>query len=126
MENLLVVLHILFCVIVVGLVLIKDPKGGGGGILGGGGSNSVLGATGATTLAQKLTRIFGILFVLTAVGVTWMLSKGNKSVVDSLPVPVSAAPATPAVETKAAPAADVPAATAPAATEAPKEEKKNP
>jgi preprotein translocase subunit SecG len=130
MENFIAVLHILVAVVLISLVLIQDSKGGGALGIGGGGTNSILGATGAQTLAAKLTTGAAIIFAITCLTLTFLSSRGQKSVLDTgaaLPVPpATSAPAAnsalPPTATgggdAAAPAGvAAPAATAPAGTE---------
>jgi preprotein translocase subunit SecG len=102
MMTLIAVIHILVAIILIGLVLIQDSKGGALGIGGGGSSSSLLGATGAQTLAAKMTRWTAVIFAITCISLSLMTTKNLASIVDSLP-------ATPAPA-----ASDVPAA-APAA-----------
>ena len=52
-----------------------------------GGSNSLLGATGAQSLASKMTVWSAILFAVTCLTLSVMTSSKTKSVVDSLPLP---------------------------------------
>ncbi len=115
MTTFIATLHILVALILVGLVLIQDSKGGGAlGMGGGGGSNSVLGATGASTLAAKMTRIVAIIFALTSIGLSILSSQQSKSILDKLPA-ASAAPTTPAAApANAAPVENAPATSAPA------------
>lgn len=100
MLTLVAIVHILVAITLVGLVLIQDSKGGGAlGMGGGGGSNSLLGATGAQTLAAKMTRWTAVVFAITCITLTIMSASHTGSVVDSMPTttpPVNAAPATPA------------------------------
>lgn len=117
MMTFIAVVHIIVAVVLIGLVLIQDSKGGGLGIGGGGGgANSLLGATGATTLAAKATRWAAVLFALTCVGLSVMTSKKPKSVLDTLPV--TAAPATTGPVGVGASTATPADATAPATTPA--------
>lgn len=118
MTTFIAIMHILVALILIGLVLIQDSKGGGAlGMGGGGGSNSVLGATGASTLAAKMTRIAAIIFALTSIGLSVLSSQQSKSILDKLPA-ASAAPTAPATapvnaapaDTTAAPATSAPAA----------------
>jgi len=103
MGTFIAILHIIVAVILIGLVLIQDSKGDGAlGIGGGGGSNSLLGATGASTLAAKMTRIMAIVFALTSIGLTVISSQQSKSVIDKVPG-AAAVPVAP--ETAAPPAA---------------------
>ena len=68
-----------FCLIV--LVLLQDPKGNGA-IFGGGGSQSLFGATGATSFIVKATRVTAILFAICVIGINYMLmSQSSKSAV---------------------------------------------
>lgn len=102
MDTFVAVVHVITALVLIALVLLQDSKSSGlGGAFGGGGSNSILGATGASTLAQRLTRGAAIVFAITSLSLT-LISKQNKSVVDSLALPVSAPAATP----PAIPAAD--------------------
>lgn len=91
MDTLVAVVHVITALILIALVLLQDSKSDGlGGAFGGGGSNSILGATGGATLAQKMTRGAAIVFAITSLSLT-VISRGNKSVVDNLPTPPPAA-----------------------------------
>ena len=93
MDTFIASVHIIVALLLIGLVLMQDSKGGGAlGASFGGGSNSILGATGATTLAQKLTRIAAAVFAVTSITLA-VSSKGNRSVVESMPA-AAALPAT--------------------------------
>ncbi len=134
METLVAIVHILVALILIVLVLVQDSKSGSiGGAFGGGGSNSVLGATGATTLAQKMTRWTAVVFAGTCILLTMYASQSHKSILDAggvagaapivpVSVPATPNPVAPAAsgmapaETSTQPSATAPAATAPAAT----------
>lgn len=109
MMTFVAIVHILVAIILIGLVLIQDSKGGGalgiGG--GGGGSNSLLGATGAQTLAAKMTRIVAVIFALTCISLTVMTADRSGSVVDGM-IPASS-PAKDVAPTEAAPSEQAPA-----------------
>jgi preprotein translocase subunit SecG len=124
METLITIIHLIAAVSLITLVLIQDSKGGGALGIGGGGANSLLGATGAQTLAAKMTRFVAIVFALTCLTLTWFITNKNSSVIDGQAIPV-AAPAVPTAAPDTAPAAQdtAPAATSPA-TPAPAEPKK--
>ncbi len=90
MDTLVGIIHVITALVLISLVLLQDSKGDGvGGAFGGGTSNSVLGATGGTTLAQKMTRWAAIIFAVTSLSLT-ALSRKPKSVVDSLPATATA------------------------------------
>ncbi|MBK9323646.1 MAG: preprotein translocase subunit SecG [Bdellovibrionaceae bacterium] len=120
MNTFIAILHVLTALVLISLVLIQDSKGDGalgmGG--GGGGSNSVFGATGASTLAAKMTRIAAIIFALTSIGLSVLSSQQSKSVLDQAPMATSAptttapAPAPETAQPQAAP--EAPAQQAPA------------
>lgn len=115
METFISILHIVVAFALIALVLVQDTKSGSVGVFGGGGSNSVLGATGATTLAQKLTRWTAVIFALTSILLSIYATRGASSVLDSMPVTppaAAAAGASAATGTSTAPATE---ATAPAA-----------
>lgn len=108
MESFVAVVHILVSLVLITLILIQDSKSGSlGGAFGGGGSNSVLGATGATTLAQKMTRWTAAVFAITCIILAVESSRRHRSVIDDV---VTNAPAT---------SAPAPAETAPAAPQDP-------
>jgi preprotein translocase subunit SecG len=121
MTTFIGILHIIVALVLIVLVLIQDSKSDGAlGMGGSSGSNSLLGATGAQTLAGKMTVWSAIIFAVTCLTLSVLTASNTKSVVDSLPLPVSA-PATtggPASTTTAPEAAAPATATAPAATEA--------
>lgn len=103
MESFIAIVHILVAFVLIVLVLIQDTKSGSVGVFGGGGgSNSVLGATGATTLAQKMTRWAAALFAVTCIALSVYSVRSRSSILDGVAV------------TPPAPAADMNgAATAP-------------
>ena len=123
MMTFLAVIHIIACLGLVGLVLMQDSKGGGV-FTSQASSNSVLGATGATTLAQTLTKIVAVIFALTCITLSIMSARSEKSVIDSGVLPAGqAAPMTPPVGATESLTVQ-PSATNPAAPAAPAAPKK--
>jgi preprotein translocase subunit SecG len=119
METFVAVVHILVAFVLIGLVLIQDTKSGSVGVFGGGGgSNSVLGATGATTLAQKMTRWVAAIFAVTCIALSVFSVRSRSSILDGLPVVPAAATTAPAASTTEANAAGAPTG-APAVESAP-------
>ncbi len=118
MVSFLTVIHLIACLGLIGLVLIQDSKGGGV-FTSQSSSNSVLGATGATSLAQTMTKIIAFLLGATCITLSILSARSEKSVVDSMPAgnPPAAAATVPvdAPKTEAAPATTAPVQ-APAAT----------
>ena len=115
MITFLAVVHIIACLGLVGLVLIQDSKGGGV-FTSQSGSSSVLGASGATSLAQTMTKVIAGIFAATCIALSVMSAHSSKSVVDSM-TPAAAAAVTP--EAAATTATPENAAVTPAATTAP-------
>lgn len=118
MITFLAVIHIIACLGLVALVLIQDSKGGGV-FTSQASSSSVLGAGGATSLAQTTTKGMALLFAATCIGLSIMSARSEKSVVDSI---LPAAAATPAA-TAPAVTETAPAASATAPTPAPNDKK---
>lgn len=88
------VVHIIAAITLIGLVLVQDTKSGGAlGIGGAANANSILGATGAQSLASKLTATFAIMFAITSLALAYFASRGHQSVTDDI-API-AAPASP-------------------------------
>jgi preprotein translocase subunit SecG len=60
--------HLILCVILVGLVLVQQGKGADlGAAFGSGSSNSVFGASGATSFITKLTTGIAVSFMITSI-----------------------------------------------------------
>lgn len=126
MLSFLTAVHIIACLGLIGLVLIQDSKGGGV-FTSQSSSNSVLGATGATSLAQTMTKIIAALLGATCITLSIMSARSEKSVVDSMPVSATAPAAAAATVPVDAPKTETaPATTAPvqAPATAPVNEKK--
>jgi preprotein translocase subunit SecG len=95
MVTVIAAVHVIFCLLLIALVLLQDPKSGGaGGMFGGGGSGSILGATGAVTFLTRLTRYSAIVFGITCLILTLFSRPQAGSVLDSVPAG-AAAPAAP-------------------------------
>lgn len=100
MLTLVATLHVIVAVLLIAFVLMQDSKGGGsGGMFAGGGSNSILGATGASNLLVKVTRVLAIGFAISCISLTVLSAKQSKSVLEGVALP--AAPLTPAPEAAA-------------------------
>lgn len=82
MITFVAIIHIIACLGLIGLVLIQDSKGGGV-FTSQSSSNSVLGAGGAATLAQTMTKVIAGIFAVTCIGLSIMSASSSKSVIDS-------------------------------------------
>ena len=78
MQNVILVIHILACLVMIGLVLVQKSEGGGLGIGGGGGGgNSLLSGRGAAGAVVRSTIIFGAIFFITSLALTTIASRTN-------------------------------------------------
>jgi preprotein translocase subunit SecG len=68
MQNVILVVHILACVVMTGLVLIQKSEGGGLGMGGGGGGNSLMSGRGAAGALVRTTIILGGVFFIQGAG----------------------------------------------------------
>ena len=110
METLFAVIHIIACLGLIGLILIQDSKGGGV-FTSQSSSNSVLGAGGATSLAQTMTKIMAGVFAVTCIGLSILSARSEKSVIDTMPAAAASAPTTVTPATTTTPANTTDAAT---------------
>lgn len=103
MMTVIAIVHIIFCLLLIALVLLQDPKSSGaGGVFGSGGANTVLGATGGATFLTKLTRYSAVVFGITCIILTLLSRPNTGSVLDSAPANAATAPTAP-LEQPAAP-----------------------
>ena len=118
MNQLILVLHIVVCLVLIVLVLLQSGKEGMGVIFGGGNS-SVFGSSGAGGLLAKLTAFIAIIFVGTCLSYNLMTGSNVKKQSVILDVRMEdtpkAAPAQAPAKTPEQPKATTPAPAAPAA-----------
>jgi len=88
MITFIATIHIISCLVLIGLVLVQDSKGGGV-FTSQSSSNSILGATGATTLAATMTKIFSVIVGVSCIVLAMMSARSQKSVIDSGLVPTT-------------------------------------
>ena len=88
MIILLVILHVVVCLFLIGVVLLQQSKSADlSGAFGGQGSQTAFGPRGAANLLTRLTTWSAIIFMLTSIGLTIMMSRtsGNRSVLSDTP-----------------------------------------
>ena len=93
LVGLLVTIHIIVSLFIVGVVLLQQGKSADlAGAFGGQGSQTAFGPRGAANLLTKLTTWSAILFMVTSIGLTIMLSRasGDHSVLAGHPTSQSA------------------------------------
>jgi preprotein translocase subunit SecG len=94
-------IHVILCLILIGVVLLQQGKSADlAGAFGGQGSQTAFGPRGAANLLTKVTTWAAILFMFTSIGLTVLIqrSSGGRSVLSGMQAPKSAPakPATPA------------------------------
>jgi preprotein translocase subunit SecG len=78
MIYLVVVLHIVVSLFIVGVVLLQQGKSADlAGAFGGQGSQTAFGPRGAANLLTKLTTYSAIIFMLSSIGLTILLSRSS-------------------------------------------------
>jgi len=78
MVILLVLLHVIVSLFLVGVVLLQQGKSADlAGAFGGQGSQTAFGPRGAANLLTKLTTYSAIVFMLTSIGLTILLSRAS-------------------------------------------------
>lgn len=78
MVAFLVVLHVIICLFLIGVVLLQQGKSADlAAAFGGQGSQTAFGPRGAANLLTKLTTWSAILFMLTSIGLTILLSRSS-------------------------------------------------
>ncbi|WP_260738596.1 preprotein translocase subunit SecG [Tunturiibacter lichenicola] len=92
MVILLVIIHVVVCLFLIGVVLLQQGKSADlAGAFGGQGSQTAFGPRGAANLLTKLTTYSAIIFMLTSIGLTILLSRasGDHSVLSGTAHPTS-------------------------------------
>jgi preprotein translocase subunit SecG len=96
MEQLILVGHVLFAIVIIGLIMIQQGKGADmGASFGSGSSQTVFGAGGGGNLLTRLTAVLATLFFATSFGLA-IVAKDKASTmveVDYIPEVIQSAPA---------------------------------
>jgi preprotein translocase subunit SecG len=99
-------IHVLLCLVMIGVILLQPGKDAGmGSALGGGAASSAFGGRGAVTFLTKMTAVCAVLFFMTSLGLSFV---GMKSSVMEGVKPTPAKPAlttTPGAPSPVAPGA---------------------
>jgi len=83
MITLLTIFHVIVCIFLILVVLLQQGKGADwAGAFGGGGTQTAFGARGAGTVLSKATTTAAILFMITSLALTILISQpGGSSVI---------------------------------------------
>lgn len=91
LYNIVLVIHVAASLLLIGIVLIQGSKSDGlSGFLGGGGTTFF--GTSTATVIVKVTTVIGIIFMLTSITLTVLLSRRARTLIDAPAAPNSAAP----------------------------------
>ncbi len=112
MYILIVVIHVIVCLILVGVVLLQAGKGAEMGAAFGGSSQTIFGSRGATTFLSKLTVAAAVIFMVTSLSLS-ILSR-ERPIVSTV---IDQVTKDNAQDETAAPASEEGAAETPAASE---------
>ena len=94
MFTLIVVIHVLVCLIIIGMVLLQAGKGADiGSAFGGSGSQAVFGSMGTPTVLGKITSVVAVVFLVTSFSLA-VLSHHRSTTI--MPASAPAGPSTPA------------------------------
>ncbi len=96
-------IHVIVCLILIGVVLLQQGKSADlAGAFGGQGSQTAFGPRGAANLLTKVTTWAAIIFMFTSIGLTVLIqrSSGGRSVFSGMATPHTTAPAKPAAPAK--------------------------
>jgi preprotein translocase subunit SecG len=99
MTVLIIIVHVLVCLIMIGVILLQAGKGAEVGAAFGGSSQTIFGSRGATTFLSKLTIGAASLFMLTSLSLSILSNQRSvaSTIIDALPPEATApAPAAPA------------------------------
>jgi preprotein translocase subunit SecG len=96
MVTLLVILHVIVCLFLIGVVLLQQGKSADlAGAFGGSGSQTAFGPRGASNLLTRLTTWSAVVFMLTSISLTILMSRASshRSVLSDLPTTTQTTPA---------------------------------
>jgi preprotein translocase subunit SecG len=118
MYTVTIVVHVITCLLLIGVVLLQQGKGADMGAVFGGSSSTIFGSSGAGNFLTRLTSGLAIVFMLTSLVLTYTSSnRVTSSVFDSAPLgepPPLEQPAAGNAPAEPAPGAQAPAEGAPA------------
>lgn len=78
MYTLLLVIHLITCLLLIGVVLMQSGKGGLGSALGGGG-DSFFGGRGAAPFLTRATTVLAVVFMVTSLSLAMISGKRSRA-----------------------------------------------
>jgi preprotein translocase subunit SecG len=110
MALLLTLIHVIVCIALILIVLLQTGKGADmGAAFGGGSSQTLFGASGASTFLSKATTVAAVIFMLTSLTLAYIYSGprlGGSSVMENAPIEEKSTPSPAQSPQQAAPAAE--------------------
>lgn len=85
LYGLVLVVHILMCLVLIGVVLLQGGRGGLSEALGGAAAQSLFGG-GAATVMTKITASCAALFMITSLSLACLSTARGRSVIEQVPV----------------------------------------
>lgn len=79
MVIVITILHVIMCLVLIGIVLLQTGKGASMGAAFGGGSNTLFGAAGPANFLNKLTTVAAVMFMITSFTLAIVSSRGTSS-----------------------------------------------
>jgi preprotein translocase subunit SecG len=108
MFTLIVVIHVLVCLIIIGMVLLQAGKGADiGSAFGGSGSQAVFGSMGTPTVLGKITSAVAVVFLVTSFSLAVLSHHRSTTIMPASAPAGTSTPAAPSQE-KLAPAQEKP------------------
>lgn len=104
------IVHVVACIVLILVVLLQAGKGANMGAVFGGSSQTVFGSSGPGSFLSKMTTAVAVIFMLTSLSLSYMVSRRGSSLMEGTATPVAQ---------KTVPTPKPAAPSAPAATPAP-------
>ena len=106
MQILITIVHVIACIVLILVVLLQAGKGANMGAVFGGSSQTIFGSSGPGTFLGKMTTAVAVIFMLTSLSLSYMVSRKGSSLMEGAAKPVTQ-------KTVPTPTAGVPPAAAP-------------
>ena len=96
MYTLILLIHFVVCLLLIAIVLLQSGKGSAAGIFGASGADNLFASPTAFNAINKFTAILALVLMITSIVLTYISNKReHSSVLDSIKIPASSAPAVP-------------------------------
>jgi preprotein translocase subunit SecG len=96
MYTLILLIHFIVCVLLITIVLLQSGKGSAAGIFGASGADNLFASPTAFNAINQFTAILALILMATSIVLTMAANKKERSsVLDSIKIPASSAPAVP-------------------------------